>query len=58
MAIDKALAYRCRSADMTAAAAGVALAAMALTAHVDGLVFLLVSAMLQNGGKGTQSHMQ
>ena len=58
VAVDKSLAHRCRPADMTAAAAGVALTAMAFTAHVDGLVFVLVSAMLQNGCKGTQSHVQ
>ena len=58
VAADKSLAHRCRPADMAAAAAGVALAAMALTAHVDGLVFVLFSAICQDGCKGTQGDVQ
>ena len=58
VAINKSLAHRCRPADMTAAAAGVALAAMAFKAHVDGLVLVLVSTMHQDICKGTQRYVQ
>ena len=58
VAVDKSLARRRRPADVAAAAAGVALTAVALKAHFDGLIFVLIRATLQNGFKGRQGHVQ
>jgi hypothetical protein len=49
--VDKPTADSIRSADMTAAAAGVALAAMAFDAHLDDLVLIGVRTPFQNRGK-------